>query len=128
MHDELKKQLVDRYIRAYNNFDIEGMLKLLHDDVSFHNISGAEVTVSTSGKEEFFKLADMSKNFFSSREQTPLRRETLDNGNVKLEISFSAVVGMDLPNGLKQGQQLQLQGVSEFAFEDGLIKAITDIS
>ncbi|BBB68739.1 hypothetical protein UNDYM_4486 [Undibacterium sp. YM2] len=128
MDEKSKNELIDTYLHAYNNFDIEGMLKLLHEEINFHNISGEEVTVSTAGKQEFFKLADMSRNFFSSREQVPLRRDVLDNGNVRLQISFNAVVGMDLPNGLKQGQQLQLQGVSEFAFEDKLIKSITDIS
>ena len=128
MDDTLKFHLIDTYLQAYNSFDIDGMLKLLSDDVDFHNISGEEVTVSTAGKEEFFKLADSSKNIFSSRQQVPLEREILANGNIKLQISFTAVVGMDLPNGLKQGQQLQLQGISEFAFKDGLIKTITDIS
>ena len=128
MDEKLKNELIDSYLHAYNNVDIEGMLKLLHEEIDFHNISGEEVTVSTAGKEEFFKLADMSRSFFSSREQVPLQRDILDNGNVRLQISFNAVVGMDLPNGLKQGQQLQLQGVSEFAFKDGLIKTITDIS
>lgn len=128
MDEKSKNELIDSYLHAYNNFDIEGMLKLLHEEINFHNISGEEVTVSTAGKQEFFKLADMSRNFFSSREQVPLQRDVLDNGNVRLQISFNAVVGMDLPNGLKQGQQLQLQGVSEFAFEDKLIKSITDIS
>jgi hypothetical protein len=128
MDEKSKNELIDSYLHAYNNFDIEGMLKLLHEEINFHNISGEEVMVSTAGKQEFFKLADMSRNFFSSREQVPLQRDVLDNGNVRLQISFNAVVGMDLPNGLKQGQQLQLQGVSEFAFEDKLIKSITDIS
>ncbi len=128
MDEKRKNELIDSYLHAYNNFDIEGMLRFLHEEIDFHNISGEEVTVSTAGKQEFFKLADMSRNFFSSREQLPLQREVLDNGNVRLQISFNAVVGMDLPNGLKQGQQLQLQGVSEFAFEGSLIKSITDIS
>ena len=42
-------------------------------------------------------------------------------------IAFRAVVAVDLPNGLKKGQVLNLSGRSEFEFQDGAISKITDI-
>ncbi|WP_257791729.1 hypothetical protein [Pontibacter actiniarum] len=35
MNDTLKQQVIENYIRAYNAFDVEGMVKDLHQEVVF---------------------------------------------------------------------------------------------
>lgn len=35
-----KKGVIERYIRAYNDLDIEGMIAWMHPDCSFENRSG----------------------------------------------------------------------------------------
>ena len=45
-----------------------------------------------------------------------------------IEVAYHGVLAIDLPNGMKQGQVMELAGRSEFKFDDGLIWQITDIS
>ena len=37
--DEMRA-LLDRYLSAYNAFDIEGMLAVIHSDIEFKNVAG----------------------------------------------------------------------------------------
>lgn len=61
--------LIDRYITAYNGFDVDGMLAVLHPDVESRNVSGGEVNASASGAEEFRRMVEQSKGFSSRRQQ-----------------------------------------------------------
>ncbi|MBB3228702.1 hypothetical protein FHW69_003344 [Luteibacter sp. Sphag1AF] len=40
MSNSDNKELIDRYLVAYNSFDIDGMLALLSSGVRFENYSG----------------------------------------------------------------------------------------
>ncbi len=126
MNPDEKKALIDRYLIAYNAFDIEAMLALLHPEIKFKNISGGKVNASASGIGEFRKLAEQSKKLFSSRQQTMTKFE--DTGErTMIEVKFRGVLAMDF-NGMKQEHVLELIGRSEFQFRDGLICKITDMS
>ena len=70
MIEQDKRNLIDRYLHAYNTFDIEGMLATLHPDIEFKNVSGDEVNATASGIGEFSEIAQQSKALFSSRQQT----------------------------------------------------------
>ena len=48
-----KRELIGRYIEAYNTFGIDSMLALLHPDIRFKNLSNGKITVQTAGKSEF---------------------------------------------------------------------------
>ena len=127
MNEQSRLDLIEQYLAAYNGFDIDGMMAPLHHDVEFQNLSEGTVTVSAAGKKELRKLAEQSKNLFKSRTQTILNVEDKDD-RVSVDIRFEAVVAMDLPNGLKAGQTLLLQGRSEFTFRDDKIVRIVDIN
>lgn len=43
-------------------------------------------------------------------------------------IDYEGVLASDLPNGMKAGETLRLNGRSEFTFRDGKIYRIADIS
>lgn len=118
-------QLIERYIEAYNTFDIETMISTLHPDITFQNISNGEVNAETHGIEAFRTLAEQSKNLFTSRKQTITNVETSEV-QTYIDIAFEAILAIDLPNGLKAGETLKLQGSSEFTFCDGKIVSITD--
>ncbi|SDX84432.1 nuclear transport factor 2 family protein [Hymenobacter psychrophilus] len=121
------KKLVTDYIEAYNTFDIDGMLRHLHEDVVFRNISGGEINLTTTGKENFRQQAEQAKQYFSQREQRVTEWQIADN-RVEVLIAYSAVAAMDFPNGLNAGDTLQLQGRSVFQFADSRIISIDDIS
>ena len=53
---------------------------------------------------------------------------TSEGDQASIEISYEAVLAMDLPNGMKKGEVMNLMGRSEFVFKDGKIWRLTDIS
>ena len=127
MNEDNKQSLIERYLEAYSTFDIEGMMSVIHPDIEFKNVTGGEVNATASGADEFRKLADQSKGMFSMRKQTITSFETKDD-QAFIGIDYEGVLASDFPNGMKAGEILRLNGRSEFAFRDGKIYRITDIS
>lgn len=127
MDDVAKKGLIDRYIAAYNSFDIDGMLALLSSGLYFENIDGGRVTATASGIDEFRHLAEQSKTLFSEREQRILSLR-LDCNPAVATIAFSGRLAKDIPGGPAAGTSLSIQGRSEFSFEAGRICRIIDRS
>jgi len=121
------KEAVTVYIEAYNRFDVDGMLAPLHEEVVFRNIANGEVSLTTTGKEDFRGQAEQATRYFSEREQRVIHWQLAGN-RVKVAIDYCATVAMELPNGLKPGDTLRLQGKSVFQFGDGKIISIEDIS
>jgi len=124
---ELKENIIRKFIKAYNSFDIDLMMSLLHPDVQFRNFSKDEVTVSAAGKEEFEKLAIASARLFSQREQT-ITSYIEEDYKVIVKIKYHAVLAVDLPDQFKAGDNLDIEGTSEYMFKDGLIVSIVDKS
>ncbi|GAV11800.1 hypothetical protein PBN151_1729 [Paenibacillus sp. NAIST15-1] len=118
---------IEEYVRAYNSFDIEGIVELLHPDIVFRNVANGEVTVETHGIEPFQQLAQQSAGLFSSRRQTILQYIESD-GSIEIEIDYEGTLALDLPNGLKAGDKIQLTGKSIFTFTNGKISSIEDHS
>jgi len=127
MNQDEKRAAIERYLAAYNAFDIDGMMSVIHRDVRFKNVSGGEVNVTASGADEFRKLAERSRKLFSSRKQTMTSFDMKDD-QVWIGVDYEGVLASDLPNGMKVGETLRLNGRTEFAFRDGKIDRITDIS
>lgn len=127
MNRDLMKEIVDKYIEAYNAFDIEGVVRLLHKEVLFRNFSNGEVTTETHGVEEFRELAEKSTTIFSSRCQTVT--DYISSGDkAEVQIDYEGVLAVDLPNGLKAGDKIQLQGKSVFQSQEGKLSVIEDYS
>jgi ketosteroid isomerase-like protein len=124
--DEIKNSIY-RYLDAYNNFDIDAMIEMLAPDIQFENVSGGEVNAKTSGKAEFEILARQSARLFSCRKQR-VKNIQIDGDGAFVEIEFEGVLAQDLPNRVKAGEKLTLQGTSEFVFTNGLISSIVDRS
>lgn len=121
------KEMIENYVRAYNSFDVEGIIKLLHKDILFKNFSNGELNTETRGTEEFRKLAEKSSKIFSSRRQTITDYSAIDD-KVEVQIDYEGRLAVDLPNGLKAGDTLQLKGKSVFEMKEGKISLIEDHS
>jgi len=121
------QDLVDRYLVAYNAFDIDGMVSLLSPDVRFENYSGGQLTAATSGIEEFRQLAEQSRSLFSEREQRITHLE-LGHESAVATIAYRGKLAKDIPDGPPAGTLLDLQGRSEFSFGNGRISKIVDRS
>jgi len=127
MENHDKKSLIERYIRAYNGFDVNGMVAILHPECSFQNISGGQINASAKGIAQIRELAEKSESLFSSRSQTITSYQS-EAEAVTVDIDYEGVLRADLPNGLKAGETIKLRGKSVFNFQDGLIYQLTDYS
>ena len=125
MSNPTMEELINRYLAAYNAFDIDGMLSLLSIEVRFENYSGDQLTTETSGINEFRQLAKHSKSLFSEREQRIIDLEFGHNSAIAT-IAYRGKLAADIPNGPPAGTVLDLQGKSEFSFGNGQITKIVD--
>ncbi|MFD0766672.1 nuclear transport factor 2 family protein [Mucilaginibacter lutimaris] len=124
--DELES-IVKSYIEAYNKFDIEGMLIHMDEAVVFENVSGGEVNMTLNGIEEFRNQALQAVDLFSSRKQT-IANLTQAVNQIIIDIAYHGVLAIDLPNGMKQGDELNLTGRSTFTFAGDKIIRLRDES
>ena len=127
MDEDEKRSLVECYLAAYNAFDIDGMMAVIHPDIEFKNVSGGQVNATTSGSGDFRLLAEKSSELFRSRKQKILTFWS-NADQASIAVAFEGVLASDLPNGVKAGETLRLNGRSEFTFCDGKIYRIKDVS
>lgn len=124
---EQQQSVIEHYVNAYNNFDIDGMTRDLDENIVFENISNGQVELRTDGIEAFRQQAASAKQYFQEREQRISSWE-FESGSITVEIDYRAVLAIDLPNGLKAGDALELKGRSTFKFEGDKIIHLIDIS
>ncbi len=124
---EKQKQVIENYINAYNNFDIEGMIADLDENIVFENISNGKIDLKTEGLAAFEKQADTAKQYFQQRKQT-IEHWEFNESTVSIGIDYEAILAIDLPSGLKSGDTLRLKGKSIFEFDEAKIIKITDES
>lgn len=127
MTNEEVKGIIENYVQAYNSFEVEGMARLLHTDIVFRNYSNGELNTETKGIEAFRELAEKSAKIFSSRRQTILACLVMDD-KAEVQIDYEGTLAIDLPNGLKAGDTLQLKGKSIFMIKEGKVSLIEDYS
>jgi ketosteroid isomerase-like protein len=121
------RALIERYLAAYNAFDVPGMLVLLHPDVSFANVAGGQVTAAAEGRDEFRAMAEHAATLFTSRRQTITQYVPTAEG-ARVEIDYEGVLAADLGPELRAGAKLQLTGRSTFEIRDGRIVRLVDES
>ncbi|MCQ6960462.1 nuclear transport factor 2 family protein [Mucilaginibacter aquariorum] len=124
---EDKETIVKNYVNAYNNFDVNGMMADMDQSIVFENVADGKVNMALNGLDEFKAQAGQWKNLFSSRQQT-IKGFTHTNEQTEIEIAYHAILAIDLPNGMKKGDELNLRGRSIFKFSGDKIVGITDIS
>jgi hypothetical protein len=122
-----REKIIRNYIDGYNEFDIDKMVKDLDERIMFENISNGETNMLLTGLKAFKEQAEQTKNFFSTRTQT-IKSYKHHNDETEIEIDYNAILAIDFPNGLKNGDELKLQGKSVFKFWRDRIIKLTDIS
>jgi len=119
--------LVEKYIEAYNRFDMATMLACLQPDVQFEHSTNGDVTVRLASKEAFESQAIRAAAWFSERTQRITAFRWL-NEQAEADIDYCAITATDLPNGVKAGVKLRFSGYSRFSFREELIAFIQDFS
>lgn len=127
MKDSDHLELINRYLDAYNAFDVDGMLAVLGAEIRFENYSGDALTAASSGIGEFRQLAEHAKALFAEREQRITAIESRE-GALIASIAYHGRLAADIPDGPRAGTVLDLRGTSEFSFDQGLITRIVDRS
>ena len=118
---------IERFISAYNLFDIEEMMAQVHPDCRFANVSNGQTNAAAAGRVELRALAERSATLFSSRRQ--IIREMRPEGDaVRVDVDYEAVPAVDLSAEMPAGRHLHLSGWSIYEFRDGLIARLTDFS
>ncbi|MNH00701.1 hypothetical protein D3C87_467100 [compost metagenome] len=117
-----------QYVRAYNSMDVENMIADFAQDVIFQNIMNGEQTMHLKGIEEFKRQGVEAIAYFSERKQS-IASLTHNSSCTEITINYRAITAMDFPNGLKKGDEINLNGKSIFEFSsDGKITRLTDIA
>lgn len=125
--DQTHLEIIQKYITAYNTFDIGGMLRDLHEDIYFENIYDGQVNLQTRGIVEFKTQAETAKKLFQRREQKILDFKFKDN-TAEVQIDFTGILSNDPVNGSSAGTMIKMPGKSEFIFKERKIMQITDHS
>lgn len=121
------RALVDRYLDAYNRMDVDAMLATMQDEVVFENYTAGVLALRTVGIAELRHLAESSRHLFSMRRQTITAWREAD-GRGYADIRFEGTFAVDLPNGVRAGQSIALEGRSEFRQHDSRLVYIADHS
>jgi ketosteroid isomerase-like protein len=127
MENKEMEQIVEQYFAAYSEFDVDKMVSYLHEDVKFRNISQGHVTLELDGKKSFTNQARQAVNLFEKREIKIDGIEYNDDG-MDVKINFTGVLAIDVPEGPKKGEKVELKGRSLVNFSEGKIISIDDIN
>ncbi len=119
------RELVERYLRCYNDKDVEGMLKSFAEDAVFESVSNTTGVIRTTSQEDLRRLALQSVDYFEQRRQTPATW-VIGDTCVAVEIDYWCKLARDLPEGHKAGEELRLRGASFFTIQDGRITRLVD--
>jgi hypothetical protein len=91
-----REQIINDYIKAYNEFDINGMLKDLDASIKFVNISNGEVNMTINGLPAFKSQAEQAAGIFKSREQSVTGIDHRDE-ETEVEIAYKAILALTCP-------------------------------
>jgi hypothetical protein len=127
MKEKLMKKIVEQYFKAYNEFNLEGMVGNIHDDLIFKNIVNGEITYELKGKESFKKQIEQAFAIFKKREMKVVEQKFGDD-IVENKIDFRGVLAVDISDKLKKYDLIKLQSKSIFQFKNGKIISIEDIN
>lgn len=128
MQSEMKRDLIVRYLQAYNCFDLDGMISTLSQNIEFENVRKGMSESSSKGIPAFSELTSKAALVFSQRNQTILELEEKED-SVRIHVAYEATLASDLyMNDLdyKKGDTFQYDSFCEFFFDEAKICRIKD--
>ena len=120
--------LIQRYVDCYNRMEIDDMMECVSDSVTFENFSNAGQSMQMNGKDALRQVAEASANAFKYRRQSIINLICSQEGQAAAEIHFQGIAALNLPNGTKEGQSIDIRGVSIFEAEVNLLTRIAEYS
>lgn len=104
-------EVVERYMAAYNDHDVEAMLELVHPDVQWLTIDGDRIRVETDGADD---LAEAMRGYF---EAVPSTRSSIES----LMVSGKRVSVRERAHWESSGQSRSQAALSVYEIDDGRI-------
>jgi hypothetical protein len=120
-----QQSIIKYYLRAYNRFAVDEMLRDIHPDIVFRHLAKGKETLRIEGIEALREQAKKVIPLFRARRQK-LRAIHFMGNQVEADIDYMIEMATDLPNGPKAGQRVIARGKTTFQFEGELIIGITD--
>ncbi len=105
--NDKQKTIIESYIKAYNSFDIKGMIEYVDEEIVFKNISNGNTDLEIKGLKNFKDQTETTKQYFTKGKQT-IKSWKFENNRAIINIDYSAVLAVNLPNGMKKGDILNL--------------------
>lgn len=125
MSNNQLRNIIENYIDAFNNYDIDKLVNQFTETGVYEVASNLTEPVICHGKEKIRELTTNTRAIFTSRTQQ-VTNWIINENKAAIEFNYVAIVTNDLPNGLKAGQKLALRGISIYEFENGKIKRLMD--
>lgn len=117
---EALKTLVQKYVDAFNNNNINLMLSLIDDNVKFESISNSTGSTAINGRLQLAQVVQQSLGYFEERTQT-INSWTIDKNRVAIEVTIHCKLAKSIPGGAEAGEKLVLNGASFFTIKKGKI-------
>ncbi len=127
MQKEQMVEIINGYVKAYNEMDVPAMLSFLHTEFVFHNVTDGRYSLSVNGRQEFETLATQALPIFTSRQQT-INEIVYEGTTAKAKMDYEGTLAMDMDGYGGAGEVINFSGQSEFVFKDGLIQVLVDIT
>jgi len=120
------KEIVQKYINAYNNFDIETMVSLMHNDCIYEGKTKGIQSFCIKGKHSFRQINMLSKNNYTFRKQV-IEGFIESMNKVEVNLYFKAILAVDVSELGKKGEEIAFETKSVFEFKNGLIYKLTNL-
>lgn len=115
MFQAFYKQIIEEYIQAYNEMDVENMMLNMDQTIEYEQQINRRIQLKLTGFREFKDHAELSKQLVTSRKQTAKNFEFEGNA-VFVEIEFEGILAKDLDLHHKKSNHFQTTSTSEFVF------------
>lgn len=125
MDADKNKILVKKYLDAYNYFDVESMISLLHERIKFISIYNYETEIETNGLKDFVEYVEKNNKIHYSRKQT-IRNINLENDKIIVELQYTILDENDIKATKISVEDIELFGSIKFGFTGNKIISIVD--
>ena len=120
------KEIVQMYINAYNDSNVEAMISLINPDFIFESKTNGIVTFSTKGKHSFRQICNIAKNNYKHRKQIIEGFKESEN-KIEVNLYFKATLAIDIDEMGKKDEQIAFETKTIFELKDDLIYKITNL-
>jgi steroid delta-isomerase-like uncharacterized protein len=119
--------VVQRYVRCYNDNDIEGMLACCADDIVFETVTNPSGSFRLKGKDEMREVIEATTRAFRERRHEVVAI-IVDGQRAAAETVFSGVAAAQLGQQVRAGEHVSIRGATIFELCDGRLRRICDYS